>query len=981
MLHTDDINSSTVVDRVVSKATGKVYARKRINKKKEFGHDSRAQRIYENEIAVLSKVSEHDHLIKVRGTYTDKKYLVMLLEPVADRNLKQYMNRGPLVSLQERKRFRTYFGCLAHTLRFLHDPAMETLHKDIKPENILLKDERLILTDFGTAFDWSKTGQSMTRSNAGDHRTPRYQSPEVANSSEFHRSSDIWSLGVVFLEMVTFLRGKSIAEMDTFLQNHGHRHTEIHLNLDAAISWCDQLQAYEPGLSFDNEPLSWIKNMINREQCCRPTAAAVHQDIASFHDGMFCGRCCLDLESSSSADDYSGDDVDTLSDIVEHDELISEGIWTEGMKRPWSHEASPRTRGPAEEDNDFSDLQEIIRETRMCSSTADNSRPNIDSETGTINPFGTEKGLGNHGRSRNHHTRSISRKKGSQSQDVIENPNAMSGNSNLKKVTTKVATEPSFDRETFVRWLASTPERFKTPLSANRQAKPANLFRRPRKSHTTVELQRIGHFLSSLPEESSQYESTTRANLERSIDSLYHITRSQTLPTFYELHVKRSLSQEELPMSSHHLAEEYESEQFSGITKSKLVHYASDDALNLALATSSDQTFQDTTERLKAFTATTTYQKLNGLKSTTPNLSGEISATQAKTPDRPLNTVAHSDLEHVNQGLGNSISDVPLTESHHTALNGTPRLTAYLKSAPGKRKKQLKPAKVIMRRIFDDKASEAPTSVMSVDTRTKISHFRHLLRWYDDYGFLDSYTTKGKVGAVRELLAAGCNPGTRKKPRFAPIFNAIQGATDRHTKCLRELVSYGVNVNAIKRATGKRPLHHAIEKAPWPGYSSVIYILLDAGADPNARDNASNVPLLMLLAGQGPLPQEKRDALFLLLAPDYATDLDVSIAGTLDNALHLAVRRKDAHTIDVILEKMKQVQGQASTLAHKRNSSDLTPLLLAFTIFPLLGEEVDEELRSSNCSSRMAPTLMIRTPLTVERRYMLLLVAARIPSL
>ena len=137
----------------MSKATGKVYARKRINRKRCFGHDTQAQKVYENEIKVLSKVKEHDHLIKVAGTYTDKKYLVMLLVPVADGNLKEYMNRGSLTSTAEQIRFRTYFGCLAHTIRYLHDPSIEILHKNIKPENILLKDDHIILTDFGTAFD------------------------------------------------------------------------------------------------------------------------------------------------------------------------------------------------------------------------------------------------------------------------------------------------------------------------------------------------------------------------------------------------------------------------------------------------------------------------------------------------------------------------------------------------------------------------------------------------------------------------------------------------------------------------------------------------------------------------------------------------------------------------------------------------------------------------------------------------------------
>jgi serine/threonine protein kinase len=204
----------TVVDKVVSKATGKVYARKRIRRKTMFGHDAQAQKIYENELHNLKMADNNDHLIRVRGTYTDKKYLVMLLEPVADGNLKQFMDSTRGLSSERRTQLRTYFGCLAHTIAFLH--TSEVLHKDIKPENILLKYWHLILTDFGTAFDWSKTGQSMTRSNASDVRTPRYQSPEVANAGEFHRSSDIWSLEIVFLEMGTILRGHNLADMNEY---------------------------------------------------------------------------------------------------------------------------------------------------------------------------------------------------------------------------------------------------------------------------------------------------------------------------------------------------------------------------------------------------------------------------------------------------------------------------------------------------------------------------------------------------------------------------------------------------------------------------------------------------------------------------------------------------------------------------------------------------------------------------------------------
>lgn len=930
-------NSSSVVDQVVSKATGKVYARKRINRAKLFGHDTQAQKTYENEIKVLSKVAENDHLIKVRGTYTDKKYLVMLLEPVADGNLKQYMNKGPLTSTVEQSRFRTYFGCLAHTILFLHDSSIQTLHKDIKPENILIKDGHLILTDFGTAFDWSKTGQSMTRSNVGDHRTPRYQSPEVATSSEFHRSSDIWSLGVVFLEMVTVLRGKCILEMDTFLQNNGHRHTEIHLNLEAAMSWFEQLQAYGRGSLIDNEPLSWTKRMLNRTQSSRPTAAAIYQEIAAFHDGMYCGRCCLDDESSSSADEDSYTDVDMLSDIMEHDEPAFSHPWMEGQDTPESRNL-PMVR-------DTSSSQAAQGDSSTIPSIGnDNVHLITGSGVDVVAPLPSEKKLHSQGKPRSHSTRLLPRRKGSESQDVTGTSNSTLGVPSTAKVTAKTGSKPFFEKETFVRWLASLPDKFKAPLPEDRRAKHANLSSRPKTRHPTVESQRIGHFLSSLPPELSGYESASEAHSERIIESLDRSKRSQNFPTIDQQYIKRSYSQEELPTPSHLLAEETDNDQFSGVNRSRLVHYASDGALNIALAMS-EQTLGEATKDLKAFAATTSIPKSNGPAKTTLKKPKKCPKTDSKGSVVDLKTMHDLGPEHLNRKAEAQDLVVVSIGSNSSKPPEPPRLGAYLKSVPKKRRQHWESVTVRMERILDDKISEAPTSVMSVNTRAKISQGRPVLRWNDRYyGWLPSLVATGKVGAVKEMLSAGCNPGTAEKPRWAPIYNAIRGATDRHTKCLRALVSYGVNVNAVRTTNGRRPLHYAIEKVPWSGYS-VIYILLVAKADPNARDNANDVPLLMLLAGDGPLPQEKRDALYLLLAPNFATNLNVSIPGTLDNPLHLAIRRKDAYTVDVILEKMKQVRGDALSLMHKHNGSGFTPLLLAFTTFTLLGEEADEELQ------------------------------------
>ena len=1005
---TNHTNSSTSVEQVVSKATSKVYARKRINRMKAFGHDQQAQKIYENEIKVLSKIAEEDHLIKVRGTYTDRKYLVMLLEPVADKNLKQYMKDRQLTSTVEQDKFRTYFGCLAHTIRFLHDSSIEILHKDIKPENILLKDGHLILTDFGTAFDWSKTGQSMTRSNAGDPRTGRYQSPEVATASEFHRSSDIWSLGVVFLEMVTILRGKSIAELDNFLQNNGHRHTEIHLNLDAAMNWFEQLQAHGRGSPIDNEPLSWIRPMLNRGHSNRPTAVAVYQDIVAFQDGKFCGRCCSDVESSSSADEDFQSDVDMHSDVMDHNEVafanpsmdnketserpnsslpmviltqgdndisISQGAQGDSSIVPSIEKSNVHlitdsgvdVVDPLSLDNqDTSESQNLSPPVVMSIQGAsdisgfldvednsltppsiekDNVRLITSPEADMVAPLSPKKKVLSHSKSQSYSSRLSSRRKGSQSQDVTGSPDRTSRVSNTKKVTIKAGPKPLVGKETFINWLASLPEKFKSPLPGDHRARAVERSSRGRTRHPTVQSQRIGHFLSSLPEEFSGYESVSGPQSERIIEDLDRLKRSQIFPPSDQRYMKRSHSDEELRTFSHILAEEVGNDQFSGVPTSKIVHFASDGDLNLALAMSR-QALREATEDLKSFAASTSILKPDVPQKPTPKESKERSTRDSKGSDNDCKAMADSGIENFTQNAGVQGSDVLSIVSHTTNVPKPPRLGAYLKGVPETRRRRWESATVIMERILDDKISETPTSIMSLNTRAKISQSRPVLCWNDRfYEYLPSFIANGKVGAVKELLSAGCNPGTAKKPRWAPIYNAIQGATEKHTKCLRALVSYGVNVNASRTPNGRRPLHHAIEKAPWSGYSSVVYTLLAAEADPNARDKANDVPLLMLLAGKGPLPQEKRDALYLLLAPNFSTNLDVFIPGTLDNPLHLAIRRKDAYIVDFVLEKMKQVPGDALSLMNKHNGSGFTPLLLAFTIFPLLGEEADEELQ------------------------------------
>jgi tRNA A-37 threonylcarbamoyl transferase component Bud32 len=138
---------------------------------------------------------KHQNIVRIYdlGVADDHAYIAMEHFPAGD--LRQRM-KTPLLPLTA----LTYLAQIGSALEAIH--SVGVLHRDLKPANVMLRaDGSLCLIDFGLAkaneMEVSLTG---TREIFG---TPYYMSPEQGHAEEIDGRSDLYSLGVMYYEMLT----------------------------------------------------------------------------------------------------------------------------------------------------------------------------------------------------------------------------------------------------------------------------------------------------------------------------------------------------------------------------------------------------------------------------------------------------------------------------------------------------------------------------------------------------------------------------------------------------------------------------------------------------------------------------------------------------------------------------------------------------------------------------------------------------------
>lgn len=148
------------------------------------------------EIRVLKQLNGHPNIIFLREIIFDKRSgTLCLIFELMTMNLYEYIRgRQRLLSSETVCKFMYQ---LLKALEYLHRHSF--FHRDVKPENILIKDETLKLADFGSCRQISSK-QPFTEYIS----TRWYRAPECLLTDGYYRSHmDIWSAGCVMFEIIT----------------------------------------------------------------------------------------------------------------------------------------------------------------------------------------------------------------------------------------------------------------------------------------------------------------------------------------------------------------------------------------------------------------------------------------------------------------------------------------------------------------------------------------------------------------------------------------------------------------------------------------------------------------------------------------------------------------------------------------------------------------------------------------------------------
>lgn len=264
---------------------------------------------FRTEIATLGSLS-HVNLVQLHGFCAEESHHLLVYEYMVNRSLDRWLFSADAARhLSWSTRMRIAVDT-ARGLAFLHEECRECIvHLDVKPENILLDDKfRAKLSDFGLSKLIDRTDQH-SRVPTGMRGTPGYIAPEWLMETGVSSKSDVYSLGIVLLEIVSgrrcvdlsapaedcylaaatirrFQEEKLMEIVDTRLEVHGLPEEDEVKKVVMVALWCIQedpamrpdasavSRMLEDEMQIEEPPMTALENALTKQHHIWISAAA-----------------------------------------------------------------------------------------------------------------------------------------------------------------------------------------------------------------------------------------------------------------------------------------------------------------------------------------------------------------------------------------------------------------------------------------------------------------------------------------------------------------------------------------------------------------------------------------------------------------------------------------------------------------------------------------------------------------------------------